>query len=495
MRRLLAVLLGVAVVAGAVLVTRHEQRADTGRVDVVFDTARGMVPGQLVKIAGARAGHVDAVHLTSDNKARMQLRVERRFLPFHGDATCRIVPEGPISENAVECDPGVRTGLPLPRRAGVPTVPVTRTTAPVSVQDLLNVFAAPTEQRLRLLINELGIGTAGRGQDIDDILRRANPALRQARSLLATVDGQRAALGQAIDQTDTVLARLAAGKRDVRRFVAAAADTTRTTAAHRARLAQAVERLPAMLGATRAGLRSLGRATRAGAPLLDGLERSGPQLAALTRSLPAFAQAGVPAVRATAGAAAEGRRVVRPVRTVVRSLKALGATTPQITDLRDFMTASRDKGAIENLLRTAYTLGNLGALYNGVSHVVTLYAGVQVQCIVLGAKAPGCDQRYTGPRTPLNDPGNAGRTRSLLQQLLAQLDPPRRRGTPERAVAPVRRPGGGRAPAASARPAPASSPAAVRPVQDALDAVTGLLTPPSTGGGKDATGLLDFLLK
>jgi hypothetical protein len=197
-------------------------------------------------------------------------------------------------------------------------------------------------------------------------------------------------------------------------------------------------------------------------------------------------------VRSTAAAAVAGRRAVRPTAKLARSLRALGATGPAVTSLRDFMVASRDKGAIENLLRTAYALGNLASLYNGVSHVVTLFAGVQPQCIVLGAKAPGCDQRYSGPRTPLNAPGNAARSRAMLRRLLAALDAPKTRRRP---AAPVRRPA---APVAGKRPAtgkaPARPAAPLPPVlQDAIDTVTGLLQP-SPDRKDDVAGLLDYLL-
>lgn len=491
MRRALIAVVALAIAGAPILIVRQERNASTQRVDVVFDTAKGMVAGQLVKVAGARAGHVDAVHLTPDHRARMQLRIEDRFLPFHADASCRILPEGPISENFVECDPGIDTARSLPRQQGVPTVPVRQTTAPVSVQDLLNVFAAPTQLRLRLLVNELGIGTAGRGKDIDDVLRRTNPALRQAQALLSVVNDQRDELGRAIDQTDRVLADLASGRRDVERFVGAAAATARTTGARRARLAAAVHRLPALLGATRNGLRSLDRATRAGLPVLDGLQRSGSQLTAVTRSLPAFAQAGVPAVRSATSAAVAGRRAIPSTGALAKSLRALGRTTPAVAALRDFMVASRDKGAIENLLRTAYALGNLTALYNGVSHVVTLFAGVQPQCLIPGVSAPGCDQRYSGPRTPLNAPANIVKTRAMLRRLLAQLDAPKARRPVMSGTRPAASP-------AARRPASAGGP--LRPtaalpseVQKAIDTVTGLLQP-QPERDKSVTGLLDYLL-
>ena len=79
--------------------------------------------------------------------------------------------------------PRVVERAPLPRspRDGLPTVPLQRTTVPVSLQDVLDIFSLPVDERLSVLINELGIGTAGRGTDINAILRRANPALDAGR--------------------------------------------------------------------------------------------------------------------------------------------------------------------------------------------------------------------------------------------------------------------------------------------------------------------------
>ncbi len=45
-----------------------------------------------------------------------------------------------------------------------------------------------------MIIDELGIGTAARGQDFNDILRRANPALALARQAISILDRQRAQL-------------------------------------------------------------------------------------------------------------------------------------------------------------------------------------------------------------------------------------------------------------------------------------------------------------
>ena len=48
-------------------------------------TPRFLIPGQDVKIAGARVGAVIDVQLTPDHKARVEMEVDERFAPVpHG---------------------------------------------------------------------------------------------------------------------------------------------------------------------------------------------------------------------------------------------------------------------------------------------------------------------------------------------------------------------------------------------------------------------------
>ena len=193
MKRLIA-LLGL-VIAGVVLaVVLSGARADppsTARFDVIFDDARGLVAGQLVKIAGAQAGTIDNVVVTPDFKARIEASVESRFMPFHQDATCTIRPEGLIAENYLACDPGTSGSPPL--TGTTPTVPVSHTTEPVSLLDLFNTFDLSTRERLMVLLDELGVGTAGRGEDLNQILLRANPTLTLARQAIGILNRQGAA--------------------------------------------------------------------------------------------------------------------------------------------------------------------------------------------------------------------------------------------------------------------------------------------------------------
>jgi ABC-type transporter Mla subunit MlaD len=367
------------------------------RVDVVFDTAKGIVPGQLVKVAGARVGTVDDVNLTPDRKARLSLSITSGPQPFRADATCQILPEGFISENFVECDPGSAGAELAPRPNGVPTVPVEHTTVPIALQDVIDVFALPVDQRIRLILNELGLATAARGADLNEILRRANPTLSKSRRVLAILAGQHRELTNAIGQTDEVLTRLAGRRADLRSFIARSAAVTDETARHSEPLGRAVAELPPLLDATETGLAALRRISHRGTPMLRDLRDAAPALQDVTKSLTAFARPGRPALQRLGDAAAVGKPAIEDARPAIASLRDLGSDTKpvprQIAQLSDSLART---GGIENVLKLTYQLAAQSAAYDSTSHMAAIYIGLYPQCL-LDLKQRGCSHAYSAP--------------------------------------------------------------------------------------------------
>jgi phospholipid/cholesterol/gamma-HCH transport system substrate-binding protein len=423
-RRTILAAVSVVVAGIAVVLIAGSGHSSDYRVAAIFDTANGMVSGQQVKIAGAVVGSVDSVQLAAGPKARIVMSVDRRFAPFRADASCSILPEGLISENFVACDPGhAATALPAPGKHGMPTVPLAHTTVPFSLQDVLNVLSLPTDQRLQVLISELGIGLAARGQDLNGLLRRANPALQQSRRVLDIVDAQRAQLGSAVSQTDQVLASLAARRGAVTQFVDRAAAVARTTAAHRAALAASVQRLPAMLTAVRPGLHSLTRAATNATPLLGELRAAAPGLTQLTTTLPAFARAGIPAVSSLASAARAGLPAVRDAVPIADRLQTIAGPLATLgTQLAQLLVHLRGNGGIEGLLRLTYTFATNTALYDNVSHIVTFIVSLAPNCIFGqqgGFDVKGCSHSYDSPgqgQLPINEPSCGARSGAWFDQ-------------------------------------------------------------------------------
>jgi virulence factor Mce-like protein len=415
MKRGAAIIALIVIVAAVALGARTGGGSGSYRVAAIFDTANDMVAGQQVKIGGAVVGKVQEIDLDwspAHPKARIVMSVDRRFEPFHQDATCTILPEGLISENYIQCNPGA-SATPLTSAAdGIQTVPLRQTTIPFSLQDVLDIFSVPTDQRLAVLISELGIGTAGRGEDLSGLLQRSNPALVAAQRVLGTVDEQRRQLATAVGQSDQVLASVAAQANGVRQFVDRASTVVQTTAARSASLSASVRNLPAMLVAARPALASLDRTASNAAPLLDELHAAAPGLSRLTTTLPAFATAGLPALKALATSARHGRPAVREAVPVISHLQTATRQLDPLSRMADALLVSlRSTGGIESTMQILYTLAVLSSSYDNVSHLINFIAFAAPQCLAgeqQGHDVPGCSHKYSaaGQGTiPINDVG------------------------------------------------------------------------------------------
>jgi ABC-type transporter Mla subunit MlaD len=374
-RRLAAIALALAAALGATVANHPPaQGSQQGRFDVIFDNARGLVAGQLVKIAGAQAGTIQNVVVTPDFRARIEATVDSRFLPFHRDASCTIRPQGLIAENYVECDPGSANSRPLTARDGfAPTVGVGRTTEPVSLLDLFNIFNRPTRERLTVLVNELGIATAARGQDLNDLLRRANPSLTLARQVTEILNRQRSQLAAIADATDTIASQGAGHTQDVQNFLGRAATFTSLTANHRTALAQAIKRLPGLLAAAQPALTRLDTVAVDGTPLVRQIHAAVPSLDRLAGDLGPFVKAARPGLARLAPA-------------VARATTALNDTAPLLTTLRRYADRSKSgtaltgrlfrnlqqHGFVENFLSIMYYIGASLSRFDATSHMLAI---------------------------------------------------------------------------------------------------------------------------
>jgi ABC-type transporter Mla subunit MlaD len=401
MRRL-AVIAATLAAAGAlavVLANSPAQGSSSSRFDVIFDDARGLIGGQLVKIAGARAGTIQNVTVTPEFKARIEATVDSRFMPFHRDATCTIRPEGLIAENYIDCDPGSINSPPLRSVDGrPPTVPVTQTTEPVSLLDFFNIFNLPTRERFSVIVNELGIATAARGQDINDILRRANPALALARQVISILDRQQRQLATIVDASSKLAAEGAAHTAVIQNFLDKTAAFTTLTAAHKDALSQTIARLPPLLAATQPALQQLDVVARDGTPLLQQLDAAVPALNRVETDFGPFAAAAKPALGQLS-------------RTLTKVTPEIAAATPLVTSLNNYVSESlpssllfaklmsnlQQHGFFENFLQIAYHIAASLARFDGNSHLLSIFlvGPNNGLCSVYATKpVSGCSAHY-----------------------------------------------------------------------------------------------------
>ena len=102
----------------------------------------------------------------------------------------------------------------------------------------------PIRERLRLILNDLGAGFAARGEDIAEIVRRADPTLRDGDRVLAILAHQRQQLADLASNSERILAPLARERDHVAGFIDNAGATAAATAERRADLEQALARFP-----------------------------------------------------------------------------------------------------------------------------------------------------------------------------------------------------------------------------------------------------------
>jgi ABC-type transporter Mla subunit MlaD len=367
-----------------------------------------------VKIAGARAGAIDDVVLTSGFKARIEASVDRRFMPFHADATCTIRPEGLIAENYLECDPGTAGSPALePSDGHPPTVPVTRTTEPVSLLDLFNTFNLPTSQRMAVIIDELGIATAGRGGDFNQILERANPALGAARGAISILTRQGAQLQTLIDSSNRVAAAGASGTAELQRFLDRAAAVSSLTAAHSSALSESIARLPALLAATRPSLAQLDAIATQGTPLLQQLRVAAPSLDRVSNDLGPFAAVAKPALSRLSGALGKAIPAIRQSTPLIRTISAYSKRSKANTALAaNLFTNLERHGFSESFLSVLYYTATSLARFDGTSHILPLFliAPQNGACGQYATKpVAGCSAHYG--QEPSYQPARATRAR------------------------------------------------------------------------------------
>jgi ABC-type transporter Mla subunit MlaD len=422
MKRLIGLALRVIAAAGlgfAASAGGGSGRADY-RVDVVFDDARGLQPGQLLEIAGGRAGTITAVSLTDGyRRALVQLDVDPRFAPFRSTASCTIRPQGLIAENYVACDPGEPPAPPLRASAGGPArVPVEHTTEPVTLPDMFNIATLPTRERLTVLISELGVGVTARGEDINAILRRANPALALARRAIAILESQRAELATTIDATDPLVAQLAARRGQARAFVAAAARMSARLAAHRGALAASVQRLPALLSAARPTLAELDLVETQTTPLLVQLGAAAPLLSRLSVDLGPLVTAARPALARLGHALTLGANVARQVTPSTKVLAQYAQNSLPTALLTDRLTENLDRtGFYDYFLAFTYYAAAAMARFDAVSHILPAHVSFNQCGQYATSPVAGCSANYHPPASA----AAAAATRSSWLEVLRYL--------------------------------------------------------------------------
>jgi ABC-type transporter Mla subunit MlaD len=394
---------------------------NTYRVRAIFENAFSVIPGEDVKVAGVKVGKVDHLDVTPDQKAAVVLRIDRPgFNDFRRDAECTIRPQSLIGEKFVECTPtqprpdGTNPPPPLRRIArgtgrGQYLLPVSQTSRPVDLDLIANVMRLPERQRLSIILTELGTALAGRGADLRQAVRNADPALKETDKVLAILAQQNRVLENLAADSDRIMAPLARDRTRVADFVDQSSVVASAAASRDTQIERNIQRLPAFLRQLRPTMTRLGSLSDEMTPVLADLDRAAPSLNRFVLQLGPFSQAADPALTRLGQASVVGRDALVRSRPLVQDLGRFAAgARPLSANLQSLLTSLRDTGGIERAMD--YLFFQVAAIngFDSIGHY--LRAGLLVNACTQYAltPSPDCTANFQQQATATGAAANAG---------------------------------------------------------------------------------------
>jgi len=447
-RRLIPVALVVAAVVVIVLLVSGGGGSSNGYVvRAIFDNGAFMVTGEQVRVAGANVGEIKSVGVTMPGdvvayrdgepvevpgKAFMEMEItDEGFQDFREDATCQIRPQSLIGEKFVDCRPT------LPRAPGTPPPPPLKQIEDgetgagqyllplgsngTSVDpDLINdIQTLPYAQRFRLIFNELGAGFAGRGDDLEVLVKRANPILRDVDRLFEILYDQRDELAQLTSDSDAILGPLARERRHVAGFFSNAGAAAQASSERGEQLEEALQKFPTFLTEFRTTMRNLGGFADAATPVMEDLGKAAPSLTDATRTLTPFSEATTVALKSLGAAGEASGPIFAEADPVISKTTELAKSGVKPTgELAKLTTSLKKTGGWNALVELIY---NTTAATNGFDQYGhygrTLVA--LTNCILYEATAvgsSGCSARFNGTNSGLGA-GSSGLYELLLREM------------------------------------------------------------------------------
>jgi phospholipid/cholesterol/gamma-HCH transport system substrate-binding protein len=409
MRRIAAIAGLLAAVTLAVFGQGASGDGDEYEVRAIFDNGGFLVPGEEVRVAGAKVGSVSSVDVTmpgepahsdgSDDpgKAVVVMKIDDPgFQDFREDADCIIRPQSLLGEKYVDCTPtesrapGSEAPPPLEEipedqpGAGQHLLPVESTTKAVDIDLINNIMREPYADRFRLILNDLGAGFAARGEDLQAIIRRADPALRQTNRVLAELAGQNRRLAQLAADSDTILGPFARERRAVAGFINNANVAAEATAERSQDLEAGFQRFPAALRELRLTMGKLRGFSDQATPVFAQFREGGPAIARATRALGPFANAAEPSLTSLGTAAQQSQQPLVNSDPILRDARDLARKAgPGANRLARLLANLRETGFHKHLMSLLFNTTNAINGYDQYGHFLRAWLLPNSACTFL----------------------------------------------------------------------------------------------------------------
>jgi phospholipid/cholesterol/gamma-HCH transport system substrate-binding protein len=429
MRRIVLICTGL--LAAAMLIARPAigSNGSSGSYEVrgIFDNGSFVVSGEEVRVAGANVGKVQSVDVSSNDeivsreggdhavpgKAVVVMDItDPGFKDFRTDASCIIRPQSLIGEKYIDCTPTQPRAAGQPPPPELPTIPDGQPGAgqhllplenngkTVDLDLIQNISREPFADRFRIILNDLGVGLAGRGQDLGEVIDRANPALRATDQVLNILALQNRQLASLASNGDAVLQPLAENRTHITGFFHNAAIAGQATAERSPALEEGLRKLPRTLHQVRLTMAKLKDFGGQAAPLFTDLNTAGRGLSKATVNLPAFATNGTTALT-TLGTAATtaGPKLVQADPLLIDLANASNAGIPVGTNFGSLLDTFQKTNGFKYLMSFIYNTVGSSNGFDAFGHFLRsnlqLSSCVEVSAVVTS----GCEAFFRPPTT------------------------------------------------------------------------------------------------
>jgi virulence factor Mce-like protein len=137
--------------------------ANPYELEAVFRNANNLAPRSPVRIAGVEVGKVRKIEPMDNGAAKVTMDISEKGLPIHENATLKVRPRIFLEGNFfVELKPGSPSAKTVDSGD---TIPMTQTSAPVQLGDVLSALQSDTREDLQVFLDEYGKSLRGGGAE------------------------------------------------------------------------------------------------------------------------------------------------------------------------------------------------------------------------------------------------------------------------------------------------------------------------------------------
>ncbi|WP_354701202.1 hypothetical protein DSM112329_01509 [Paraconexibacter sp. AEG42_29] len=240
------------------------------RFQTSFGEATQLAKEADVRVSGVSVGKVKTIEPDKTNgRARTLIEIKPRYAPIAKDTRAILRQKTLLGETYVELTPG--DGAKAGWVADGGTLPDGQIAPTVELDEIFRAFDPKTRAAFQSWMEQLAIGTKGRGRDINEALGNLAPFADDANTLLELLDTQSAAVRRLVRNTGTVVGALSEREGQLSSLITTSNAVFGTTARRNRELQDTFVALPTFAKEAKATIERLTTFARETNPLITQL--------------------------------------------------------------------------------------------------------------------------------------------------------------------------------------------------------------------------------